>query len=93
MPYTLSKARASVFNWHVIEIDGHNIPMFVDAVQEAKAIREKPTVIIAHTIPGKGIPEIEFDYHWHGIPPNAEQAKRFLDELRTLGGKITSEHQ
>jgi len=50
-------------------------------------------LIIAHTIPGKGIPEIEFDYKWHGIPPKPEEAKKFLDQLRTLGGKIKSEHQ
>ena len=81
------------FNWHVIEVDGHNIRAFADAVEEAKAIFEKPTLIIAHTIPGKGVPEIEFDYRWHGKPPTAEEAKRFLNELRTLRGKIVSEHQ
>ena len=66
---------------------------FVEAVDEARAIFEKPTVIIAHTIPGKGVKDIEFDYHWHGKPPTAEEGKKFLQELRTLGGKITSEHQ
>ena len=76
------------FNWHVIEIDGHNFNEIVDAVNQAKAITEKPTVIIAHTIPGKGISEIEFDYKWHGTPPNAEQAQVWLKELRTLQGKI-----
>lgn len=93
MPLESLRAKWEAFNWHVLEVDGHNIESFVDAVQEAKAIHEKPTVIIAHTIPGKGIKEIEFDYKWHGIPPNAEQAKQFLAELRTLGGKIASEHQ
>ena len=53
----------------------------------------KPTVIIAHTIPGKGVAEIEGDYKWHGTPPNKEQADRALRELRTLGGKIKSEHE
>lgn len=93
MPLESMRAKWEAFNWHVLEVDGHNIEMFVDAVQEAKAIHEKPTVIIAHTIPGKGIPEIEFDYHWHGVPPNAQQAKEFLEQLRTLRGTITSEHQ
>jgi len=74
----------------------------VDAVDEAKAIFEKPTVIIAHTIPGKGIKEIEFDYRWHGSPPGKgptdkipadKQASVFLQELRTLQGTITSEHE
>ena len=93
MPLENLRAKYEAFNWHVIEVDGHNIKQFVDAIDEAKAIYEKPTVIIAHTIPGKGIKEIEFDYHWHGKPPTKEEAKKFLHELRTMGGKITSEHQ
>lgn len=93
MPLESLRAKWEAFNWHVLEVDGHNIEAFVDAVQEAKAIYEKPTVIIAHTIPGKGIKEIEFDYKWHGIPPKPEEAKKFLAELRTLRGTITSEHQ
>lgn len=93
MPLESLRGKYESFRWHVLEVDGHNIEAFVDAVQEAKAIREKPTVIIAHTIPGKGIPEIEFDYKWHGIPPTTDQAKQFLHELRTLRGRIMSEHQ
>ena len=102
MPVEPLRDKWEAFNWHVIDVDGHNIEAFVDAVQEAKAVYEKPTVIIAHTIPGKGIEEIEFDYRWHGNPPgkgpedvwsNDEQGKRMLEELRTLGGKIQSEHQ
>jgi len=93
MPLEPFRAKWEAFNWHVIEVDGHNIEAFVDAAEEAKAVYEKPTVIIAHTIPGKGITEIEFDYKWHGIPPKPEEAKQFLAELRTLRGKITSEHQ
>lgn len=93
MPLENFRAKYEAFNWHVIEIDGHNIEAFCDAVEEAKAIYEKPTVIIAHTIPGKGIKEIEFDYNWHGKPPTKEEAAKFLAELRTLKGKIQSEHQ
>ncbi|MBI3627003.1 transketolase [Candidatus Uhrbacteria bacterium] len=81
------------FGWNVIDIDGHNIREIVDAVEQAKAVFEKPTLIVAHTIPGKGIHEIEFDYKWHGIPPKPEEGKRFIHELRTLGGQIKSEHQ
>lgn len=89
------------FNWHVIEIDGHNFQEIVDAVNQAKSIYEKPTVIIAHTIPGKGIKEIEFDYRWHGNPPGAgpedvwkksDQGREMLKELRTLQGKIEGGH-
>lgn len=93
MPLESLKAKYEAFNWHVLEIDGHNIEQFVDAVEQAKAIYEKPTVIIAHTIPGKGIKEIEFDYNWHGKPPKPEEAQKFLSELRTLNGKIASEHE
>lgn len=93
MPLENLRAKYEAFNWHVLECDGNNVAAFVEMVDEAKAIYEKPTVIIAHTIPGKGIKEIEFDYQWHGKPPTAEEAKKFLHELRTLKGKIESEHQ
>ncbi len=93
MPLEPIADKYRAFNWHVIEIDGHNMEEIVDAVEEAKAIYERPTLILAHTIPGKGIKEIEFDYNWHGKPPSREDAKKFLDELRTLGGRIESEHQ
>lgn len=93
MPLENLRAKYEAFNWHVLECDGHNIEQFVDRIQEAKAVYEKPTVIIAHTIPGKGIREIEFDYNWHGKPPTKEEGAKFLTELRTLKGKIQSEHQ
>ncbi len=102
MPLENLRAKYEAFNWHVLEIDGNNIEAFVDATHEAAAIYEKPTIIIAHTIPGKGVKEIEFDYRWHGASPGtgpedvfkkAEQAQKFLAELRTLGGKIKSEHE
>lgn len=87
------KAKYEAFNWHVLEIDGHNMQDLVDAVSEAEAIYEKPTVIIAHTIPGKGVSFMERDFKWHGKPPNKEEAKKALHELRTLGRRIKSEHQ
>ena len=93
MPLDPLREKYESFQWHVLEIDGHNMADFVDAVNEAKAIYEKPTVIIAHTIPGKGVSFMEGDYKWHGKPPNKEEAKKALDELRTLGGRIKSEHE
>lgn len=80
------------FGWHVLEVDGHNIEDIVDAVSKAQAIVEKPVMIIAHTIPGKGIKEIEYDYLWHGKPPNKEEETKFLKELRTMRGKIEGGH-
>jgi len=82
-----------VFGWHVIEVSGHDMRVLNEAVEEAQDIFEKPTVIIAHTIPGKGVHEFERDYKWHGKPPSKEEAKMALHELRTLGGKIKGEHQ
>ena len=93
MPLESLREKYEAFRWHVLEIDGHNIEAIIDACNEAKAIFEKPTVIIAHTIPGKGVSFMEQDYLWHGIPPNKEQAQKALYELRTLGGKIKSEHE
>lgn len=93
MPLEPLRDKFEAFNWHVLEADGHNIEQFVDRVNEAQAIYEKPTVIIAHTIPGKGVEFMEKDFHWHGKPPNKEESKEALHELRTLGGKIRSEHQ
>ena len=93
MPLEPLRDKYESFGWHVLEINGHDFEEIVNAVEEAKAIYEKPTVIISHNIPGKGIKEIEFDYKWHGIAPNKEQAAKFLAELRASGGKIKSEHQ
>jgi transketolase len=70
------------FNWHVIEVGGHDFKTINEAVEEAQEIYEKPTVIIAHTIPGKGVKEFERDYKWHGMPPNKEQGEMALKELR-----------
>lgn len=81
------------FGWHVQEIDGHNMREINDAICMAKAVYDKPSVIVARTIPGKGVKEFERDYHWHGVTPNKEQADIALKELRTLGGKIKSEHE
>jgi transketolase len=91
MPLEDLKAKWEAFGWHVIEIDGNNIDEIIDACAMARAIVEKPSVIIAHTVPGKGVDFMEYDFHWHGIPPDHEQAMKALHELRTLKGKITEE--
>ena len=70
------------FNWHVIEVGGHDFKALNEAIEEAQAIAEKPTVIIAHTIPGKGVKEFERDFHWHGKPPTKEEGEMALKELR-----------
>jgi transketolase len=93
MPLEDLKGKWEAFGWHVIEIDGNNIEAVIDACSMAKAIVEKPVMIIAHTVPGLGVDFMEYDFHWHGVPPNHEQAVKALNELRTLRGKIRSEHE
>lgn len=93
MPLENLRAKWEAFGWHVIEIDGHNIESIIDACSMARAIVEAPVAIIAHTIPGKGVPFMEYDYHWHGSPPNDQQAKEALKKLRSLNGKIKGEHE
>ncbi len=79
------------FGWHVQEIDGHNINSIIEAVGMAKAIENRPSVIITHTIPGKSVDFMEYDYHWHGVSPNKEQASDAIKRLCTLNGKVTIE--
>jgi transketolase len=93
MPLEPLADKFKAFNWSVVEVDGHNIGEIVDALQKAKAIFENPTVIIAHTIPGKGVDFMDRDYTWHGKPPKPDEAKKALHQLRTLDGKIRAEHE
>ncbi len=82
MPLESLRAKYEAFNWHVLEVDGHNFEQIIAAFNEAKAIFEKPTVIIAHTIPGKGVSFMENKFEWHGKPPTAEEGEKALEELK-----------
>ena len=93
MPLEPLRAKYESFNWHVLEIDGHDFRQIISAVAEAQAVYEKPTVIIAHTIPGRGVSFMENDYLWHSKPFKPDERKEALKELRTLGGKIESGHE
>ena len=93
MPLESLYEKWASFNWKVFEINGHNFEEIISTVEEAKAICNRPSVILAHNIPGKGVKEFENKPYWHGNAPSKEQAGMALKELRTLGGKITSEHQ
>jgi len=86
MPLGDLRGKWEAFGWHVIEIDGHNIRSIIDAVDMAKAITNRPCVIIAYTIAGKGVGFMEYDYKWHGVAPNTEQAASALHELGALEG-------
>jgi transketolase len=81
MPLEPFRDKYISFGWHVIEIDGHSPYEIISAMNEAKAIYERPTVIIAHTIPGKGVSFMEKDYLWHGKIPNGKEAKMALEEI------------
>lgn len=88
MPLEDLRGKWESFGWHVQEIDGNNIESVVDAASMARAVTNQPSVILAYTIPGKGVDFMEYDYRWHGMPPNSQQAKEALKKLRTLGGRL-----
>ena len=69
------------FNFHVIDVDGHDVGALVAAFDEAKEVKGKPTCIVAKTYMGRGVSFMEDDYKWHGNPPNTEQAQQALEEL------------
>ena len=93
MPLEDLRAKWESFGWHVQEIDGHNVESIQDAVNMAKAIDNRPSAIIAHTIPGKDVQFMEYDFKWHGVPPDKQQARRALTELRTMKGRVRAEHE
>lgn len=93
MPLDSLRDKYEAFRWNVIDVDGHNIEEIIGALFEARAIYEKPTAIIAHTIPGKGVDFMEKSFLWHGMPPSKAQAREALAQLRRLDGKIRSEHE
>jgi len=88
MPLEPLVSKWKAFNWHVREVDGHDFRDLDEATGEAKSIFNQPSVLIAHTIPGKGVPEFERKYEWHGKPPSPKEAEIALRALRTLGEKI-----
>ena len=69
------------FDWHVISIDGHDYGQIMDALDEAEAVKGRPTYIIAHTVKGKGVSFMENVVDWHGVAPNREEADRAIAEI------------
>ncbi len=72
------------FRWHVLEIDGHDLRAVLQAYDEAREINDRPTMIIAHTVKGKGVSFMEDTHAWHGKAPSREELERALAELRAL---------
>jgi transketolase len=97
MPLEPLKEKFESFNWDVQEVDGHNIRAINDALGKAQAVYSQPSIIIAHTIPSKGVDVFERDFRWHGNPPGlgpedrvkrGDQARVALEKLRSLGGSV-----
>lgn len=93
MPLEPLKEKFESFGWHVLEVDGHNMRTIHDTIEDAKGVFNKPTLVIARTIPGKGVDFMEREFSWHGKSPKPEEARVALGQLRTLQGKIKSEHE
>jgi transketolase len=93
MPLEPLRDKLESFNWYVIEIDGHNMEEIINSCNMAKAVTQRPTAIIAHTIPGKGVEFMQYQFSWHGKVPNKEEAKLALKQLRSLEGQIRSEYE
>ncbi len=97
MPLNPLADKWKAFNWHVQEVDGHNFHAIDGAYTQALAVLDRPSVIIAYTIPSKGIPDFERKYEWHGRPPiTADEiatAREALHTVRTMGGKVRGEHE
>lgn len=93
MPLEPLRAKYEAFNWHVIEINGHNFEEIINAYEQAQSIYEKPVLILAHTIPGRGVDFMEFEYPWHSKAFKPGEVEESLRQLRTLQGKIKSEHE
>ncbi len=83
MPLEIFKKKLKSFNWKVLEVNGHKLKEILCAMSRAKS-QSKPTAIICHTIPGKGVSFMENKYEWHGKAPNAAETKQALEELSRI---------
>jgi transketolase len=91
MPLDPFDEKYKAFGWHVLGCNGNDIRDVVRAFEESKELRDKPTVIVAHTIPGKGVSYMEGNYLWHSQPFKPGEAEKALDELKAEGARITAE--
>ncbi|HLD22075.1 MAG TPA: thiamine pyrophosphate-dependent enzyme, partial [Patescibacteria group bacterium] len=88
MPLDSLAKKYKAFNWHVLEINGHRYEEIINAIAAAQRIQGKPVVIIARTIPGKGVKYMENDYQWHGKAPNNTETEQALQELQQVRHQI-----
>ena len=92
MPLEPLRKKYEAFNWHVIDCNGNDIADVARAMEEAKAIHQRPICIIAHTIPGRGVSYMENNYLWHSQPFKPGEAERALKELAAIGKRLKKEH-
>jgi len=90
MPLDPLDKKYLAFNWNVITINGNNLKQVIKTLQESRKNQKKPLMIIANTIPGKGVSFMENDYTWHGKPPKPEEAVKALKELENEKKRILS---
>ena len=88
MPLSDMAEKYRAFGWHAITVDGHDYAALIAALDEARATKGKPTMIIAKTVPGKGVSFAENNYKWHGVTPKQDEGTRALAELDALGKKL-----
>lgn len=91
MPLGSLKEKYDAFGWHAVDVDGHNYQHILDAIEEARRVTDKPSVIVARTIPGKGVSFMENNYTWHGKAPNEKELKQALAELQTIRLQIEND--
>ena len=82
MPLEPLADKWETFGWHVQTVNGHDFAELESAIEEAKVINNKPSMIIALTVPGKGVQDFERNPFWHGRPPKEEDLKRAIEELK-----------
>ena len=92
MPLENLRSKWESFGWQVQEVDGHNVESIVEACSMARAITNRPSVIVALTVPGKGVDFMEYDYRWHGKAPSQQEAARALEQLQSYSGYMETDH-
>ena len=89
-PYPIPEKFAA-FGWNVISVDGHDHEQIKNAIETAKTVKGKPTMVVCHCVKGKGVSFMENNYAWHGTAPNQEQRDQAISELDALMAKIDKE--
>jgi len=93
MSLEIVRERWRAFGWNVIEVDGHNMKEILDALHKADAHKKQPTMIILHTVKGKGVSFMENKAEYHGVAPNDEEYEKAMKELDELEMKIHEKYE